>query len=132
MTSKAEALRLARERRDADAVARWTAGESINSIAAHYGVDRRTIRQALIDAGLVERGVKDNVTPALDRILALAAEGVPNTWIAEDTGANRKTVSRHAQRVPGRAAMVTEAAGVWIQIARTPALAELHREFAPR
>lgn len=61
-------------------------------------------------------------------IRALAADQVPGTWIAETVNRSTKLIYKLAPL--GREATL-EWRRVWTDIRRTPALLELHREFAP-
>lgn len=64
-----------------------------------------------------------------ERMVALAKEQLPPSWIAEDVGLEESTVNNFRRRMelPGDA----EWKGIAIAIRRDPALFALHKEFRP-
>lgn len=74
-----------------------------------------------------------NATPkaTVDRIVALAAEGMPATWIAEECGVGYETARNYARRAPRHAESTREWLSAWQAIVNTPSLLDLHYEIAP-
>ena len=107
-------------------------GVSPSGIAEQVGLSQRHVLRLLTAAGLRKSIKRHRYTPdELSWANELAREGVPTTWIAETLGVSvdglRPRISAARSGAEG-----SSFRAVWPQIAMTPALLELHHEFAPR
>ena len=110
----------------------WDAGHrDIPAIARAAGCSERQAYRITGRLGL--RAIAGPQDAHIDwaRIDALAAEGMPATFIAEDVGVDYSVAQRRAQRAPNRDQAVEEWRSVWHEIRKSAALTALHREFAP-
>lgn len=118
-----------REDRDEQVVALTAEGYSAAAIAAGLGVTQRTVVRIRSRAQIAQAKAPELTPEQRNRILTLIKEGMPATWIAEDIGCARGTITRHA--LVGHTSS-NEWRQVWARIRRNDALLQLHREFAPK
>lgn len=104
-------------------------GYSAATIAARLGVTQRTVVRIRRRAQIAQEKAPELTHEQRDRISVLIQEGMPATWIAEDIGCARGTITRHA--LVGDTSS-NEWRQVWNRIRRNDALLQLHREFAPK
>lgn len=110
----------------------WKDGErDIAVLAAQSRISERQVYRRLAAAGL-RPGVKPPMR-ALDqhpRALMLLAEGMPATWVAEDTGVPYNTVLHLGRQLPNRTALAYEWKIVWQEIRKNEELLKHHYEIA--
>ena len=105
-------------------------GHTFVQIAEEHGMWPRSVERSADRHGLREMKQPIIVTPAQrDRMLQLASEGMPGTWIAEDVGLSVSTVYRIIGPQPENS---HEWKSVWGKIRNRDHLAALHNEFRPR
>lgn len=118
-------------RREERAATLWAEGvRETRILAAALGVDTRSVRRIIIRLGL-DTPRPGNAHVDRERILALATEGMPATFISEDTGVYYTTIQGMIKDVPGRKEAIAEWNAVWQEIRKSERLLELHYELAP-
>lgn len=122
-------MRPTTEDRVKQVIALTAEGYSAATIAARLGVTQRTVVRLRRRAQIAQAKAPELTPEQRDRIAVLIREGMPATWIAEDVGCARGTITRHA--LVG-ATSSSEWRQVWNRIRRNDALLQLHREFAPK
>lgn len=111
----------------------WLAGERDTSvIAATLGVSARTVLRHL-DRAQVDRPrrAREGASPRRARALKLLAEGMPATWVSEDTGLSYNIVRTLGRTIANRDELVREWKIAWQQIRKNEELLMLHWSVAP-
>lgn len=103
------------------------------SLAEATGFSSRTIHRVLNARGLRPRREVVAVDDAqVARALMLLSEGMPGTWVCEDTGLGYETIRRLAQSAPGHQEAVREWKSTWHHILNHSKLREFHDSWAPQ
>lgn len=115
-----------------DTVELWNQGvRDIAQLAAAARVSERQIYRRLIRGGIREpHGRTPRALDQHGRALTLLAEGMPATWVAEDTGVPYNTCLELGRQVPGHEELAREWKLVWQQIRKNEELLKHHYDIA--
>lgn len=97
-------------------------------IASRMSIHVDSVSRTLMRIGMARSRNNKISAEQYERMRILVAEGMPATWIAEDIGCDRSTVT---SAYPFGKEAKAEWARAWSRIRNSSALLELHKEFAP-
>lgn len=117
--------------RDRQVLSLVAGGMTRKQVAEHLGVNEKTVDRAF--ENMRTRVTKPYSPEEIKRIHALASEGMPVMYIAEDIGRNVQHLAERSDLRSHRPKdAVKEWRHAWGQIKSNPELLELHRQFHPK